>query len=173
MSLHRLVQAVTRQLGSEQQHQWATAALRLLRAAFPNRLGDVDAWPDYARLLPHTLAVIDHAEAQGIDILQTTWLLREAGAYLSERADYEQARQLFERALALDEAHFGADHPVTIQNLSNLANVLADEGDLAGARRLHERALAIYEARLGPDHPDTARGRRDLAVLTAELDKGP
>jgi hypothetical protein len=117
LSLHRLVQAVTRhQLDPEQQRHWATIAPGLVRAGFPDRLGDPTVWPAYAQLLPHALVVIDHASAHGIEAEATTWLLREAGAYLSQRAEHQQARALFERALTIDEARLGADHPSTATN---------------------------------------------------------
>jgi Flp pilus assembly protein TadD len=73
-------------------------------------------------------------------------------------------------ALAIYETHLGLDHPITAQNLNNLAMVLAAQGDLDRARTLFERSLAIYEARLGADHPDTVRSRQDLAVVVAVLE---
>jgi tetratricopeptide (TPR) repeat protein len=166
LSVHRLVQAVTRhQLSPEQERRWATAALRLVRAAFPNHLGDVNAWPGYARLLPHALTVIDHASGLSIDLENTTWLLREAGSYLWQRGDYHQARILSEHALALDEAHFGADHPHTAISLNNLAEVLREQGDLDAARTMHERSLAIREVRLGAEDPLTAYSLNNLAIV--------
>jgi tetratricopeptide (TPR) repeat protein len=149
LSVHRLVQAVTRQqLNDVQEHQWRTAALHLLRAAFPNRHTDPDAWPDYARLLPHVVAVTDHASAGDIDVDKTNWLLTQAGLYLLQRADYRQARSLFERVLAIDEARLDADHLTIAQSLNSLAVVLRGQGGLDGAHTLHERALAIRETRL-------------------------
>jgi len=166
LSVHRLVQAVTRQqLNPTQERDWVTAALRLLRAAFPDRHADPDTWPDYARLLPHVMAVTDHASAHGMEFDKTAWLLREAGLYLWQRADHQQAQSLFERARAIFEARLGPDHPGTADNLNNLALVLRDQGDLQGARTLHERALAIREARLGPDHPTTADNLDNLALV--------
>jgi tetratricopeptide (TPR) repeat protein len=171
LSVHRLVQAVTRQqVDPEQQDQWATAALRLLRAAFPDRLGDAAAWSEYARLLPHALAVVEHTAAGGIDFDQTAWLVGEAGVYLWQRAEHQQARRLHGCALAIYEARLGAEHPDTATSLNNLALVLRDQGDLDGARPLHERALAIREARLGPDHPETAKSRRNLAAVVDRLE---
>jgi tetratricopeptide (TPR) repeat protein len=170
LSVHPLVQAVTRQqLDPTQQQQWATAALHLLRAAFPARNADPDAWPDYARLLPHVVAVTGHTSAGDIDVDETGCLLTEAGWYLWQRGDYRQARSLFERALSIREARLGADHPDTAQSLSNLGGVLSEQQrDLDRARSLLERALAIREARLGPDHPDTAWSLTNLALVSRD-----
>jgi tetratricopeptide (TPR) repeat protein len=171
LSVHRLVQAVTRQqLDRKQARRWATAALLLLLEASPARHTDPDAWPNYARLIPHVVAVTDHAGAGDIGVEEATWLLTDAGLYLWQRADYRQARTLHERALSIREARLGPNHPDTALSLTNLANVLGDQGDLDTARSLYERALTIYETRLGPDHPDTVRMRRNLAAVVEELD---
>jgi tetratricopeptide (TPR) repeat protein len=164
LSVHRLVQAVTRhQLDRKQERHWAAAALHLLRAAFPGRPEDPAAWPDYARLLPHALAVTDHATTLRVEPQTTAWLQHQAGRYLTGRADYPQARELHEHALAIREARLSLDHPDIANSLGDLANVLRVQGDLNRARLLHERALTIRETRLGNDHPDTARSLSDLA----------
>jgi tetratricopeptide (TPR) repeat protein len=170
--MHRLVQQVIRdRLDHDQQHRRAAVALRLISAAFPADHADPDAWPAYAWLLPHALAVTGHTEALGVDSERAAWLLTKAGLYLWQRADHQQARGLHERALAIYEARLGADHPTTAQSLNNLAYVLQAQGDLPAARTLYERALAIDEIRLGPDHPDTATSLSNLAyVLHAQGD---
>jgi tetratricopeptide (TPR) repeat protein len=166
LNVHRLVQAVTRQqLDGEQERQWATAALRLVSAAFPAEHTNPDAWPVYGRLLPHALAVTSQTDMPGIDQEAIGWLLNEAGLYLWQRADYQQARSLHERVLAIFEARLGADHAHTARSLSDLANVLRAQGYLDGAGRLHKRALAIREARLGADHPLTADSLNDVGNI--------
>jgi hypothetical protein len=47
------------------------------------------------------------------------------------------------RALAIDEASFGADHPRVAIDLNNLAQLLQDTKRLAEAEPLMRRALAI------------------------------
>jgi tetratricopeptide (TPR) repeat protein len=168
--MHRLVQQVIRhRLDSVTKAARAAIAVRLIRAAFPTEHTDPDAWPVHAWLLPHVLAVTGHAEALAIEPEATAWLLTQAGLYLWHRADYQQARSLLERALAIDQAHLGAD-PATASVLNNLANILDAQGDLRAARTLLERALAISEARLGADHPDTVQSRQNLAAVVEELD---
>jgi tetratricopeptide (TPR) repeat protein len=169
LTVHRLLQQVIRDsLDPDLQHRRATAALHLIRAASPGQHTNPDAWPTYALLVSHALAVTGHAEALAVDPETTAWLLTDTGLYLWKRADHQQARTLHERALAIREARLGPDHPDTAQSLNNLANVLRDQGDLDGARTLHERALAIREARLGPDHPDTAQSLHNLALVLVD-----
>jgi tetratricopeptide (TPR) repeat protein len=166
LTVHRLVQQVIRdRIDPVQHHHRAATALRLVRAAFPTRHADPDAWPAYARLLPHALAATGHAEALAVEPEQAAGLLTEAGLYLWQRADHRQARAVFERALALYEARLGPDHPTTAASLNNLGYALQAQGDLPAARAVFERALAIDEAHLGPDHPATATSLDNLATV--------
>jgi tetratricopeptide (TPR) repeat protein len=58
--------------------------------------------------------------------------------------DLAQARQCYERALRIDEATFGPDHPNVAIRVNNLGSVLKALGDLAQARQCYERALRIF-----------------------------
>jgi hypothetical protein len=90
---------------------------------------------------------------------------------LRELGEPAAARPLLERALAIDEAAFEANHPTIAVDLSNLALVLQDLGDPAAARPLLERTLAILEARRDPR---AAIVRQNLAdVSPASLPNTP
>jgi tetratricopeptide (TPR) repeat protein len=169
LMVHRLLQQVIReQLNPATGVARVGAAVRLLNEALPfGAFGDPDLWPVCARLLPHALAAIEHAVPLKVEPLATASLLNSAADYLHRRARYAEARALHERALAIREAHLGADHPDTASSLNNLARVLADQGAIDAARPLLERALAIREARLGADHPDTASSLNNLAGVLA------
>ena len=60
---------------------------------------------------------------------------------------------LMRRALAIDEASYGQDHPSVAIHLNNLAQLLQDTNRLGEAEPLMRRALAIGEASYGQDHP--------------------
>jgi tetratricopeptide (TPR) repeat protein len=168
ISVHRLVQTVVRYgLAAEQAAVWAEAAVRLIRAGFPQEADDVGSWPTAARLLPHALSATDHASELGTDPTATAGLLHEAGGYLWGRAEHAQAKTLLERALSIREIQLGPDHLDTATSLANLATVLRDRANLNDARTLSERALAIRETRLGADHPDTAQSLNNLATILA------
>jgi tetratricopeptide (TPR) repeat protein len=164
LSVHRLVQAVVRaRLDQDTLRQWARASVQLVQAAFPVAPEQVDAWPACARLLQH--ALITTAVDRDAQSTVTARLLDQAGRYLWGRAEYAQAKDLFERALAIFETNLGPDHPEAAHTLSNLAKVLYDQRELDRARTLHQRALAIYEAHQGPNHLDTANSLTDLAAV--------
>jgi tetratricopeptide (TPR) repeat protein len=172
LSTHRLLQAVIREdLDPGAQQQWATAAIVLLRASFPEESDDVRTWPQCQRLLPHALAATAHAEQLGVQVSPeaTSWLLDHAATYLQGRAQLTQAKDLSQRALAIDEAALGPDHPDVAVRRNNLGSVLLDLGDFTGAKAQLEQALAIDEAALGPDHPAVAVRRNNLGSVLRDL----
>ena len=150
-------------------------ALRVLRAGAPTQVaGSPQAWPRWAQLLPHVLAATGHVDdhASGPDPLATEdagWLLDRAASYLQVRARLADARELAERALAIDEAAYGPDHPLVGRDLNDLALILRDLGRPEAARPLAERALGISEAAFGPDHPTVAVHLNNLASMLQDL----
>ena len=88
---------------------------------------------------------------------------------LQYQGDYSAARPMYERALAIDEKVYGANHPEVATNLNNLALLLYDLQDFAHAQRLMQRALAILEQTLPPNHPNIQTVRRGLAAIAAKL----
>jgi tetratricopeptide (TPR) repeat protein/transcriptional regulator with XRE-family HTH domain len=171
LRVHRLVQTVVREsMAASQRRLWLAAAIRLLRAAHPEQVETGDAWPLCARLLAHAQAVERLARDEPVEPAALAWLLDRAGSYLRARADFEPARYLMERALAIRERAFGADHPDTAASLNGLAALLWNQGELAAARSRYERALAIRERVLGSGHPETAESLNDLAILL--MDQG-
>ncbi len=146
LSMHRLVQLVTRdRLNEDEQQLWAGAAVRVIGDAYSFESDDVRYWPSCARLLPHGMTVSAYADELNVDVGRSSWLRNQMALYLSSRSRYSEARALHERALAAQEAALGPDHSNVATSRNNLALVLRAQGDLAGARELHERALATYQ----------------------------
>jgi nucleoside phosphorylase/tetratricopeptide (TPR) repeat protein len=167
LSVHRLVQAVTRHgLPEPDQATWAAITAKLVNNALP--IAEYETWQVHERLLPHALAVIDHTARLQVALAERVRLLNEVGRYLQQRAHLNQARSCLEQSLALAETGGATDTIVAIV-LSNLAALLRELGDPAAARPLAERALAIAEAALGPDHPDVATRLSNLAAVLRDL----
>jgi tetratricopeptide (TPR) repeat protein len=172
LAVHRLVQAVARhRLTSDQARLWAGSAVKLVAGFFPEEAGDVRFWPMCERLLPHALAAAGYAARVEAEPDRTSWLLDRAATYLQGRARLVEAREYFERALAIAEAALGPDQLTVSVRRGNLGLVLRDLGDLEGARAQLERALAISEAALGPDHPRTRSRGAMLAEVRQALGK--
>jgi tetratricopeptide (TPR) repeat protein len=152
-----------------QQMRWLQTALELLRADAPaNVRAAPHHWPRWEQLLPHVLAATGYADTE-VAADEQSWLLSHAAEYLWIRGRPAEARALIERALAIDEAVYGPDHPEVAIGLINLAGIWRDLGQLATARPLAERALAIDEAAYGPDHPEVATDLINLAGIWRDL----
>ena len=87
------------------------------------------------------------------------------GLVLQDLGDLRVAKGCFERALAIDEAVYGRDHPSVGRDVSNLGRVLQDLGDFPAAKECFERALEIRRKLLGEDHPSTVTVRNNLESL--------
>jgi hypothetical protein len=115
-------------------------ALWLLRLDAPAGIhGSPRSWPRWAALVPHVLAATGHADrAAGqaggplapTALEDTAWLLDRAAAYLHVQGRLAEAKALHERALILDEAIYGPDHPAVAMRLDALAQILRDLGQL-------------------------------------------
>ncbi|HEY3368760.1 MAG TPA: FxSxx-COOH system tetratricopeptide repeat protein [Symbiobacteriaceae bacterium] len=175
LAVHRLVQAVIRdQLSARAWWKWAwrkwtKVAIRLVNSQFPFESGNVRNWPQFEKLLPHALAVVSHAEQGHVAPKSVSRLLNEVGVYLRWRAEFEEAKRAFSRALAINVAEYGPRHLTVATGLNNLAEVLHDLGDLATARAHFERALAIDEAVYGRRHPAVATDLNNLGSVLQDL----
>ncbi len=97
--------------------------------------------------------------------LRTAGHLDKLAIVHAARGDYDEAKALHERALALKRATLGEDHLDVATSLNNLAAVHQSMGAWAEAKPLHERALAIREQALGADHPDVAMSLSNLGIV--------
>ena len=77
---------------------------------------------------------------------------------------YDNAENLFKRALAGYEEKLGLDHPDTLRTLQNLANIYIEKGRYDDAEKLSKRALTGNK-KLGLDHPNTLWTIENLAII--------
>ena len=75
------------------------------------------------------------------------------------------------RALNIDEASFGPNHPSVSIRLSNLAQLLYSANRFAEAEPLRQRALAIDETTFGPVHPEVATDLNNLSQLLKSVNR--
>jgi len=105
-----------------------------------------------------------HALPEDQQTTQATYL-NNLGTLYHTVADYKEAEPLIKRALAIDEASFGKNHPKVAIRLSNLAALYQTTDRLEEAEPLMQRALKIGEASFGKDHPKVAIYLNSLATL--------
>ena len=82
-----------------------------------------------------------------------------------------EAEALMRRALEIDVAAFGEQHPSVARDLKNLATLLQDTNRIGEAEALMRRALEIDVAALGEQHPSVARDLNDLAQLLQDTNR--
>ncbi|MCG6985740.1 MAG: tetratricopeptide repeat protein, partial [Thiocapsa sp.] len=163
--VHRMLALITRERQDEDTRTAAlTAALALVNTAAVGEPDDVRHWTIWEPLQPHVGVLVDHAEAAGIGE-PTARLLNALGLFLKAKAQYAEAEPLMRRALAIDEASFGPEHPTVAVDLNNLAGLLQDTNRPDEAEPLMRRALAIDEASFGPGHPTVAIDLNNLATI--------
>jgi len=93
------------------------------------------------------------------------YLANQAFGPLKELARYSEAEPLVRRALSINEASFGPDHPKVATDLNNLAGLLQATSRLDEAEPLMRRALSINEASFSPNHPNITTTLNNLAQL--------
>jgi tetratricopeptide (TPR) repeat protein len=163
LSMHRLVQAVLRERMSElEQAEWLRRVIAALNAVFPDVTHE--AWGQCERLLPHVLTVATAIPDCAGD-RELAEALQKAADYLCDRAQYEQAEPLYQRALRIGKQVWGPAHPQVAYPLCGLANLFYEQGKYQQAEPLYQRALQIREQVLGPAHPDVASTLQHLGLL--------
>jgi len=118
-------------------------------------------WAEHAEPLSRA-AKLDEARAKYFSNLGTV-------AY--SQAEYEDARDAHERALAIREKALGSHHPLVAAALNNLGNVALAQAEHEDARDFHGRALAIVEEALGPHHPLVAGSLNNLGNVAMSQGK--
>ncbi len=81
--------------------------------------------------------------------------MNELAQVILRRGDTKEAEDLYRRALAIDRAALGNDHPQVAHQTHNLAIVLQNRGAFDEARPLFEESNALLRRVLGDKHPDT------------------
>ena len=169
-TVHRLLQAaIYADLLEPERPDWVTWAVQRFNAYAPSAL-DVRLWPVWGVLRPHAERLIAVADPLAPGPPMAT-LLNQFALLLRSRAEYAHAETLMRRALHIDEAVYGYEHPYVAISLSNLAAFLWAANRLSEAEPLMRRGLGIDEASFGSDHPKVATRLNNLAQLLKDTNR--
>ena len=170
LSIHRLVQVVLKHsMNKSTQRRWAERAVRAVYQAFPEV--DYGNWLSCQEYIPQVLTCNALIEQWDMVLPETSQLLNDAGYYLRESAQYEQAEPLLQRALAIREQVLGTDDLLIADSLNELGILYHDQGKYEKVEPVYKRALAIREQVLGVDHSGTATSLNNLAELYRDQGK--
>ena len=90
------------------------------------------------------------------------WISEDASVY-DNLGEYNQAKELYEKALTIRKKIFGEDHSDVATSYNNLALVYYNLEEYNQAKELHEKALMIRKQIFGEDHKYVERIRSELA----------
>jgi tetratricopeptide (TPR) repeat protein len=150
----------------QDRHQWAERTVRAVNAALP--VVEHRSWPQWEQILVHILACTELIEQQDFHFAEVTHLCQQTGWYLAERARYQEAEPLLEKALQMSEREYGSEHLDVARDAATLGWFYRIQGQYSQAEPLLKRALAIREQQLGPQHPNTALSVWWLAALSEQ-----
>ncbi len=174
-SAHRLVQMVMReQMGAELRAEICQCLLNALDRALIGDPEDAQAWPRMSPFVEHVTMLLAHfAQAQIAPSAKLSSIASQTGKLLLSQARFAEAEPMLRRAVATEEALFGALHTKVAGALNDLADLLHSTNRSSEAERLCRRALAIDEALLGLEHADVARDLSNLATVLSATNRLP
>jgi hypothetical protein len=158
--MHRLTQAVIRSRVTAGQDTTRGLARTVLAVNRPDDYDLPGIWPDWARLLPHLLALRPEATSDA----NLRWMAIDAAWYLSRRGDARASHELVRRLRDQWRSDLGPDHKHTLAAARVLGTALRALGRYAEAREADEDTFARNRRVLGEDHPDTLTSASNLAV---------
>ena len=99
----------------------------------------------------------------GDEDLRTAASLNSLASVYRNQKWYEEALDLYERALDVKLKVLGEEHPDVASTLNGMANVYQMQGRYEEALDLYERALDVELKVLGEEHPDVASTLNGMA----------
>ena len=161
LAMHRLVQAVIRDLLPDQQAAAVSAqAAGILVANHPGETRNPANWAGWAGALPHLLAL----QPAGSTHPGLRSLAVDAMWYLSRRGDPRGAYALASQLHRSWQERLGPHDPHVLLAAGALAESLRGLKRYSEARELDEANLRLLRAALGPDNSETLASAHDLAV---------
>ena len=88
-----------------------------------------------------------------------------SGLVYHTTGEYSEAKELYEKALAIYQEIFREEHADVAASFNNLANVYNDMGEYNQAKELHKKALAIRKKIFGEENAYVARSYDNLALV--------
>ncbi|KAH8681067.1 violaceus kinesin [Xylariales sp. PMI_506] len=160
--IHRLVRLTMRNWLREQGNhkEVITKTIQWLSREFP--FPEHENKPIWIRYLPHAQAVLQ-SEDDCTDERARCDLLSNVGIGNDRLGKYEEAEQIHRQTLKLRRKVLGVEHPSTLFNMNNLAEVYRQRGKYEEAEQIHRQALELKGKVLGVEHPSTLDSMNNLA----------
>ncbi len=163
LSIHRLVQdTVKGVMDKETQRTWAERTVRAVNHVFPD--ASFEKWQECQKYLPHAQKCSELIKEKGLEFPEAMRLLRQAGLYLRQRAQYSQAESLLKQMLDIREKVEPGSLDVA-ESLNDLGELYFEQGKHSEAKPRFERSREIREKFLGPEDVAVAESLTNLAAI--------
>ncbi|RSM36788.1 hypothetical protein DMA12_39000 [Amycolatopsis balhimycina DSM 5908] len=172
VSMHRLVQAVTRDQfrTPSATREWVKAAHILLGAAFPTEprtVVSVTTQHHVARDLFAELLLVEQ-RVLGTDHPDTLATHESLARWTGHAGDTASARDLYTELLQAQRRVLGAEHPDTLATYYNMSLFTGHAGDYSRARDLCADLATVQQRVVGAEHLDTLATRSRHAYWTGQ-----
>ncbi|GAB4567196.1 MAG: hypothetical protein Tsb0020_19550 [Haliangiales bacterium] len=138
------------------------------RASAYHSLGRLHIWSgDYAAAETEIRRAIDIHRSADPDAVPIAHYYHDLANTQWRRGDHLEAWTMFEKALALQISHYGADHPQVARLQIDFAQMLLGRGEVTRARGLFYSALATWEQTVGVNSRQVGRVHVNLAEIEA------
>lgn len=174
LSIHRLVQAVTRDLIDDPSKQ--TWIINLVKAAVsfcPTEAQHIKYWSYYQRMLPNILNLASFLDNyitpdNAPHFEQAGTLFNSAGVYCLTQGNYDKALKLCQQAAFITTNTIGYSHPNNASILTNIAAVYNEQGKFSEALWELLEALFIFQTAPGDNQVSTAITFNGIAGIYKE-----
>ena len=166
LRMHRLTQAIVRDhLPADRSSASRLAAESILAANHPGHKKVPSSWPEWARLLPHLIALSPEATTiQGLRQLAI-----DAAWYLYFRGDWRSSHDLAYRLYRGWHDNLGPNDLCTLAAAQVFATALRKLGRAQAAREMDEDTFTRRRQILGENHPHTLISANILAISLQAL----
>ena len=154
LTIHRLVQVVLREsLEETAQRIWEAQVIHAMSHLLPREKTETNYWQICERLIPHALVCIALSEQWNVnEVLPKASalmsLMSRVATYLSHRAQYIEAKSLYQRALQIGENTLQSENVCMAEALHGLAR-LQRQGKYEEAEPLYQASIDDKGAELG------------------------
>ncbi|GMH48621.1 hypothetical protein TL16_g00333 [Triparma laevis f. inornata] len=107
--------------------------------------------------------------ALGEENVVTFDMLNDFSCKLNENGEHEEAKEVWERLLAVRMKVLGEGHRKTLDTLNNVGRAYEDLGNYEKAMEYHERTLEGKEKALGKTHPSTLTTMVTIATTLTDI----
>jgi len=165
-SIHGLVQETLRYNHKKAEDKtYIISCLAVAHSVFWFEYGDTN----FEERLPHVMEIAGLADKalNGDERAQemVAKLYNRAGMGLLYKADYNEALEVYHKALDIAKKVHGLEHPNTAITYNNIATVYYNQGKYENALELYQKTLEIKERVVGMEHPSTAITYNNMAVV--------